>query len=217
MRVLGNLDKYLEHQNKGFLPKELEQFRHGVRWPVDLENVPFAFGCVHLEEYCLPSKSVETHHGIDIIASPGTEVFAPEDCELLLAVKEERIGKEKADLIIQGSETRIIYFLGHLDYDSFPEKIKNMVRSGSHQNFDYLNSFSIEKDEILGEVGEWPFKRLAYSGSENLSLAEEVLGDYDHHLHISTTFLPENKINKFHLFDWKNEFNPYLIFKRLKG
>lgn len=70
----------------------------------------------------------------------------------------------------------------------------------------------IELGERIGAVGEWHLKKSAYSGEIHPEV-RALFGDTNHHLHISTNFVPD--LDDYRPGSIKNEFNPLLVLKKL--
>lgn len=207
MSLIGDISRYIENYDKGYLPVE-ESFRHKIFWPIAQEETNFALGNVHEENYSTPSGSVEFHTGIDLHCFLGTPVVAPENSYLLLALKDSRSCRQKVDLFLQGQETRIIYSLCHLDFKSLPKRIKEVSGPGKYRNL------PIKERELLGTIGEWHLHISDYPNHNHL-LAKSFDNKCDH-LHLSASLPTEEDFKRQRIFSGTDEFNPLLILTELK-
>jgi len=208
------------------LPKELENLRHKIDWPVDMTDLHSHIAC-HFgdkQNYSEPRPSHSPHDGIDVQLKAESRVIAPEDNLIVVMVDVGRPNFERglADIILYSEESGIVYNFCHLDAKSLSEKLLERTY------FDAYSKIRLNKGDEVGIVGKFFNEYTAEQrGKAGLGAVaeldpaisvppdvEKVFGRSYNHVHISTCYHPRSRVF-WRVSDLENYLNPLSLFKRL--
>lgn len=192
-------EEYEEMKDMGCWPEELEDYRHSLDWPlkknvekVHISNYPRG------KQYCRPER--DWHPGVDIHGQHRDKVKAVEESRLVKLITNGP-GEHLAGMCLRGEETNIIYKIYHLDKKSTTGKISEK------RIFDLHTDTTVEKGEVIGEIGEWPV--LVEDDVEIPKGVKEAFGREHDHVHINIQYYPEGYPT--------DSLNPLLLFQDFRS
>lgn len=206
--LIGRSKKYHKEKEKGKIPPDLKEFKHSLRWPLDLETQEIHLSCYFNEKnYSAPEDKDHEHKAVDIQVKAGTPIYVPETARVVYYSDFDLRGL--GDIILWGEKTGIVYVFAHLDKESIAPKIKEC------SFFDRYRELHVREGESIGCIGTWR-RELQKSVQVPPDVVRRHKREY-HHLHFATHDYSHGRMpHSVFLEGEVNAFNPLLVLRDLE-
>ena len=201
---IGRSREYGSHLD-GTLPEALQQFKHSLRWPIDLDtpNIHLA-GYFNEPDYNDPDKN-SRHRGLDLQVAAGTKVVSPIRGKAVFHQTDPRT-TDLMNVGVYSEKLGLLCILAHLD-------TSGILLPESYPVLRWENQDQVYRDMVVGRVAPW-ISRLP----EQIAVPKDVRKVYGrtyNHLHLECYYIPNKPRTVNEYYQKRAPLNPLLLLRKL--